>query len=565
VKTLSWTNLNICKNSIGLLDSITTIVPQIDDTQFLVAESSSPTKELLLNLGIAKCLGSVQIIQDCIIPAWKRGEAENWNSCLKERIAAFILGNFSLLTPHIQAKLKTLPFVPVAQLDGTNTSRFGLAADLIDAKFYELKDLYFQDECIVPKQIFIRSFSAILIACDLKTAVDEAVVSSRVRCYAESTYLLSDRISFAERLLRSTCRWTSPVNKRLELIIRKLAWIPAADKDGVQSLYSSHQCRSFRDRLLVSSQLPTLQFPISTEWEERLGWGNQLSDNVLLLQLAFGIDKKDRSIIDSVLNYIEQKGLSDPLAVQLKSLSCVVINCGVLVKPSLAFRPCEPPFLGCERLQPYLGNVEHSFWKEHNKLLSRLEIRDQPHIDDLLEVQKTLEGKSTLDEPDTNVAVEILNHAARFPRATLNNLKVISEAGKFESLENICFDDHSPQKTKQQVTLTHPDILPSTIQKLGIIGLRERLVINMLDIENLEDEDEFDQREDVVTRIRDTLARYPVEATFREYLANADDAKGATKISWRLDLRNHSCEKLLMPEMAILQGPALLVYNDGSR
>lgn len=82
-------------------------------------------------------------------------------------------------------------------------------------------------------------------------------------------------------------------------------------------------------------------------------------------------------------------------------------------------------------------------------------------------------------------------------------------------------------------------------------------------IASSDDGDEFDQRESVTTQIADTLDRYPIETTFREYLANADDAQGATKVSWLLDGRGHPCQSLLTPEMENLQGPALLVHNDG--
>jgi hypothetical protein len=40
----------------------------------------------------------------------------------------------------------------------------------------------------------------------------------------------------------------------------------------------------------------------------------------------------------------------------------------------------------------------------------------------------------------------------------------------------------------------------------------------------------------------DTLDRYPVETTFREYLANADDCEGASHISWMLDQRSHQLD-----------------------
>jgi sacsin len=119
--------------------------------------------------------------------------------------------------------------------------------------------------------------------------------------------------------------------------------------------------------------------------------------------------------------------------------------------------------------------------------------------------------------------------------------------------------------SKEKVNLTHPNIPKSTIDSLNIEGLRARLLKGMLEIEDVDDEDEFDQREKVTTRIADTLDRYPVETTFREYLANADDSEGASHISWLLDQRVHPSGTLMTPELEIFQGPALLVHNDGGR
>ena len=167
--------------------------------------------------------------------------------------------------------------------------------------------------------------------------------------------------------------------------------------------------------------------------------------------------------------------------------------------------------------------------------------------------------------PDIKVAVELVNLASEFPRTELTSLKVISESGVLYPIQDISYGDLGPLKSKGTVVLTHPDIPRKTILLLGISSLRERLVKGMLEIEDVDDEDEFDQREKVTTRIADTLDRYSVEATFREYLANAEDTEGASSISWLLDEREHPNQKLLTTEMEMLQGPALLVHNDGGK
>jgi sacsin len=480
-------------------------------------------------------------------------------------MAAFILRQFSFLSLEVQVKLQALPMVPVAQLNGKEASRFALAAELIDPSVPELKGLCFDDEEIFPKKSFFRNFSVALKGCGLKSAVDEAVVEHRVRCYANTKYPLSDIQERAQRLLRSACSWTSPLKEQEASDLRRLTWLPTVDLSGTPSLKASDECRGRRDRLLVSSQLPILTISISTEWEARLGWNNKLPGGILLSQLSFGIQKNDRQIVDAILSYISQNDLTEPLANAIMDLPCVLASSGLFIIPSQAFRPPKGSIDGCERLQPYLANVDRKFWQDHQDLLTRLKVGDRPHLSDLLKVQTRLEVKPVLEESDVAVAIEILNLASKFPRDFLAGLKVISEAGEFYPIQDINFNDLGHLKLKQKFNLTHPDIPRRTIQRLRIGSLRERLIKGMLEIEDEDDEDEFDQRENVTTRIADTLDRYPVESTFREYLANADDAKGASRISWLLDERVHPHANLLTPEMELFQGPAFLVHNNGGK
>jgi sacsin len=475
-----------------------------------------------------------------------------------------MLGLFSLLPHDLQAELRKVPFVPVTQLNGKESSKFALASDLIDPTVPELKRLCFDDEEITPKGIFFRDFDVALRGCGLKTVVDEAVVERRVRRYASSEYPLSEIQERAQKLLKSSCRWNSPSEISEGSVLRKLKWIPATDISGALSLKAPSQCRGHRDRLLAHSQLPILGIPISSEWEARLGWHATLPNLILLSQLSFGVQRKHRRIVDAVLAYIFEKGLTELLAHELKSIPCILVSSGLFVTPSQAVSPRRLSIAGCERLQPYLANVDHKFWEDHEDLLIKLGIGNL-QLTHLLKIQGILEAKPVLEECDVAVAIEILNLASKIPKGYLVGLKVISDTGKFWPIHDVNFDDLGPLKSKQKVNLTHPDIPPRTIRRLEIGSLTERLIKGMLEIEDVDDEDEFDQRENVTTRIADTLDRYPVETTFREYLANADDVKGASKISWLLDERTHPHDKLLTREMKMFQGPAFLVQNNGSK
>jgi sacsin len=194
-----------------------------------------------------------------------------------------------------------------------------------------------------------------------------------------------------------------------------------------------------------------------------------------------------------------------------------------------------------------------------------IKVRDQVQPHDLLEVQTILGTKALLDDSDFGVAIEILNVASKFTRDSLKGLKVIDKSGRFHEIQDIAYGNLGLLKPKETVNLAHPDIPVNTLKGLGIDSLNERLIKGMLSLQDVEDDDEFDQREDVTTRIADTLDRYPIETTFKEYLANADDAEGTSKVSWLLDKRNHAFKDLLTPQMKQFQGPALLVHNDGGK
>ncbi|TVY34994.1 Sacsin [Lachnellula subtilissima] len=558
---LTWINLNACKESFGLLDGVTP-VPEIAGIQFIVAQESTSSHRLSQTLGLT-CHNTVELIQNHVIPHWSSQKLIDWSPSSKEQLAGFIFRYFSCLSLATQKKLQALPIVPVAKLDGNETSDFACARELIDPSLLELTELCFYDEAIVPKKKFFDQFKVALKGCGLKIAVDKDVVQHRINCYAGSKYPFEEIRQRAHRLLKSEFTWTSSMNKQEYSELRHLKWLPTVDLNGTHSLRASNECRSPRDRRLANSQVPIIDISISKEWQERLGWENILSSQILMFQLKHGITEKDKSIVDAVLTYISQSKLTGQLMNDLKDFECVFDTNGSFILPSQAFCPSKQSISGYERLQPYLANVDRNFWKVHEELLLNIGVRDKLQLPDLLQIQTILESKPVLDDADLAVAIEVLSFACKFPRASLTGLKVVDKFRVFQPIHDINYNDLGLLKPKGKVNLTHEHIPMNVIVDLEIESLRARLVKGMLEIEDVDDEDEFDQRESVTSRISDTLDRYPVETTFREYLANADDVQGTSRVSWLLDPRSHACRNLLTPEMVIFQGPAFLVHNNG--
>jgi hypothetical protein len=74
----------------------------------------------------------------------------------------------------------------------------------------------------------------------------------------------------------------------------------------------------------------------------------------------------------------------------------------------------------------------------------------------------------------------------------------------------------------------------------------------------------FYQREDLTTRLKNILDEYPPGVgPYKEFLQNADDAR-ANRFALCLDRTAYPCERLLAPQMAEWQGPALLIWNSSS-
>jgi sacsin len=289
--------------------------------------------------------------------------------------------------------------------------------------------------------------------------------------------------------------------------MRCLKWLPAIDQTGTTSLKAAYECRGLRDQFLISSQLPIVRTFVTPEWMKCLGWDNILSGQALISQLEWGTQHGDSDVVNAVLTYISQNGLTEELANQLASLPCVLSSNDTFVAPPDVFRPLGRSLGGYERLQPYVVEVKRSFWRNHRELLIKIKVRDQIQLADLMKVQAILEAKAVLEESDIGVAIEILNIACRLPRDSLVELKVIDKHGVYHPIHQIYFDDLDFLKPKEKFHLTHPEIPRKTIEKLGIESLRDKCLKGDLEIEDIDDDDEFYQRESEATRIADTLDR----------------------------------------------------------
>ena len=102
----------------------------------------------------------------------------------------------------------------------------------------------------------------------------------------------------------------------------------------------------------------------------------------------------------------------------------------------------------------------------------------------------------------------------------------------------------------------HPEIPYVRCMQLGIEKLRTKhLLDHSIGFS-------FGQHEDLTKRIKNLLCGYTEKDVIKELLQNADDSN-ATEVEFILDQRNHKTKKIFSDKWKKLQGPALIVTNNG--
>lgn len=535
----SWTTLQSYDNTVAVLEPISVLL-SVHQSQVLPIEPKGDTHTILDFLGAIPVYDDIQFISEYIMPNFTQSSSDY--GC-KLDIMEFILSKYPLMPPRVRKQLRELPCTPVASLNGNVPGVFALATSLIDPELPQAKQLFFDDEEVFPEHDFYQKYTTILKLCGLKTAIDDDIAQLRTQAYAQRNCPTEDIKVRVHSLLEY------PYQRRTTGFagLRTLAWLPAM-VDGVLQRVPASKCRSSDDVLLCGLVTPTIDVRVSQEWKSVLGWDKPISDDILLQQLRRGIERHSTAIVDAVLRVIVD---IEPL----KLISFILTDQGTFSTPFTTFKT------GCYGLHPYSSNVEHLFWTRHESLLRKCGVRQIPEFEDLISIQDSLEAKGTLTlEQDIAVAVKLASRLSFYDGERLKQAKIISRVGNLHSAQDLVCPNVE-EFVGEHYTWSHSEITPATAAKLGIEFLSNLRQKNALGIEDFEDDDEFEQKESVTTRIRDTLDRYPIESTFREYLANTEDA-GATKIAWMVDERSHPNEGLITQHSEKLQGPALLVHND---
>lgn len=427
--------------------------------------------------------------------------------------------------------------------------------DIVDPCEPELVSLYFEDEAILPETSFYDQYSGALASCGAIKRLDERLILDRIKKYETSQLPYADVASRAKKLLQLPLSQDTLWPADFVQSVRSSRWLPARSPQESLTLTPPLECRDSVNQPIVGLVWYTLQFQVKVDWKQLLGWQDLIHVDVLISQLMRSAEQSNKNFIEETLLYLSRHHPIEGYAQRLLGLKFIRSNNDLLVSPPQACRQ------GAEKLMPYLYNVDSRFWSEHRKILKHAKVPDNPNPERLHAVQEVLESRGPLDGADLDVAIEVARIWSNQSRESFEKLKVPDETGLLVEVNRLLFND-APWISDVGRALSHPKLSRAIAHRLEMQPLSDFLRNGDLGIHDI-DEDEFNQREEVADGIRDTLDRYTRESTFHEYLANADDSGSASGVNFLVDGTNYSAERLLTTELGSLQGPALLVHNDG--
>ena len=524
----------------------------------LIDLTSRSERHLVKRFNLIEEMSLLDLLQHYLLP-WAVTVQDGPLIAAKEALIEF---TFKHATKQWAVDISKIPIIPLP-LCGDLGGQYRCLSGMIDPTS-PLSNLYFEHEDVFPCRDFFERHKEVLRACGIISELSWNTPLDRVQYYSRCHVDISSLEAKVKRLLQL------PVHEKLSSSessiaeIRTLRWLPAFPVSGsTMTLLASQECRGFDESDLVDHVLGKTHFLVNKEWRQMLGWGERIELDVLLRQLDHCLADKDYGKVDHVLDYLQSSFDPAEYAI-LKSKPCILGVRKEYLIPKEIF--VASGLLARYPMVPYLDEVDTHFAGKHTKLLSHLGVRGEPSIQDMLDVQNLLKNRSQgpLNGSNLNVAISSLEIAAHLLGDQEDTDVLIPDTESIlRAFSDVVHGDPNITGTIAEFNFAHPAISADLAQRLGIehsLARATRLEIESED----EDGDEYTPREKLSTIISDTLGRYPIDSTFNEFLANADDCH-ATTVSWILDeCENgpHESLALLTSELKFLQGPALFAYND---
>ncbi|KAI9773021.1 MAG: hypothetical protein M1839_002251 [Geoglossum umbratile] len=538
--------------------------PKVSNTAFVQIDDQN-VRDMLSALGIASWPTTGVLLEDYLLPSLTPEKCSILPDGIKTQTLELLLCNH--LSPKCRYLVSELPIVPVEieQAGATSPAEkqiFCPMSKLVDQRASDIRELFFPDELLYPRKSLFSQFDGVMQQYGLRSKLTWGLALDRIRMYAASERPLADIETCVRTLLQLPAIGSAERSASEYQEVMDLEWVVARDIQTQQlARMKPSACRATQYRTVIGRVLSVLDYEVHSEWEGLLEWRDvHFRASELEKQLKIGIAETDMTIVNGVFAYMSQRGFPDEYMDAIRPISCVLGASGNFFAYSEVF------YAGANGLQPYLDVVDNGFLKQHKALLKKLDVARRPELDDIFYVQEQLAAiGQPLDEGLTAVAVEVVKLASRHDRSKLISLKIPDQTGSLQDIENIAFWDMEFSSKGQDTPLVNQKIPESVVLRLGIEPFSDKILMNKLGIHDQEDEDEFFQHEDTITRIADTLGRYSVTSTFSEYLANAEDSP-ATCVDWLLDEcieGSYPAQKLISKDLHDFQGQALFVHNDG--
>ena len=200
-------------------------------------------------------------------------------------------------------------------------------------------------------------------------------------------------------------------------------------------------------------------------------------------------------------------------------------------------------------------------WKIKS-VLQNIGVKESPDISDYVMVLHKVKAQcqsQSVPEPTLNAIVHsVIPKIALSPNLFENtkDIFVPDEHGIMRKATEVCFKDADWIKAPEKLILAHPEMTLNHCEILGVKSFRKQYLLNNgVGIA-------FGQRENLTRRIKNLLRAYKKEDVLKELLQNADDSH-ATEVEFMFDCRNHNTKTVLSDEWKKLQGPALIITNNG--
>ena len=273
-------------------------------------------------------------------------------------------------------------------------------------------------------------------------------------------------------------------------------------------------------------------------------------------------------VFDNIYRFLDDKASRDPdgfksVLPHLKDKPVIRLESKLLPVSKVAL------FVG-HCCTPELYEIGKSKVSEYRTFLKQVGVKDYFDVLDVVQIlrrKKNEFGICKLPQNELNLIRQLLELLSDIMQKSHLKFSDISHFGE-ESIvapdidmvlwptNMLCHDDLDFSEKSSSMRFVHGNISRNVAEVLGI-STKKRTYLKDCEIG-----EPFEQKEELVTRLRGLLDGYPCDiGIMKELIQNADDAN-ANEIHFIKDFRTHRCENIFDNDYKEFQGPALLVYND---